>query len=90
MKQSTKKPLLCLLLAALIAFYSSSNLKENVLYAKRKNGDEYAIHDDSAVLKFFAENTVQYIKIQYYSRMMGGLQHEPVWRSVSCPDDFPK
>ena len=43
--------------AALLAFYSSNNLKEDGLYAKRANGDEYVIHDDKAVLEFFAKNT---------------------------------
>lgn len=43
--------------AALLAFYSSENLKEDGLYAKRLNGDEYVIHDDKEVLEFFAENT---------------------------------
>lgn len=43
--------------AALLAFYSSNNLKEDGLYAKRANGDEYVIHDDKAVLQFFTENT---------------------------------
>ena len=43
--------------AALLAFYSSNNLKEDGLYSKRFNGDEYVIHDDKAVLEFFAENT---------------------------------
>ncbi|MBO5020691.1 MAG: tagaturonate reductase [Clostridia bacterium] len=43
--------------AALLAFYSSDNLKEDGLYAKRANGDEYVIHDDKAVLEFFASNT---------------------------------
>lgn len=42
--------------AALLAFYSASDLKEDGLYAKRANGDEYVIHDDKAVLEFFAEN----------------------------------
>ena len=43
--------------AALLAFYSSDDLREDGLYAKRSNGDEYVIHDDKAVLEFFAENT---------------------------------
>ncbi len=43
--------------AALLAFYSSKDLREDGLYAKRANGDEYVIHDDKAVLEFFAENT---------------------------------
>lgn len=43
-------------LSALLAFYSSKDLKEDGLYAKRRNGDEYVIHDDKAVLEFFASN----------------------------------
>ena len=43
--------------AALLAFYSSNDLREDGLYAKRSNGDEYVIHDDKSVLEFFAENT---------------------------------
>ena len=43
--------------AALLAFYSSSDLREDGLYAKRASGDEYVIHDDRAVLEFFAENS---------------------------------
>ena len=43
--------------AALIAFYSSDDLRDDGLYAKRPNGDEYVIHDDRAVLEFFAENS---------------------------------
>ena len=42
--------------AALLAFYSSTDLREDGLYAKRANGDSYVIHDDRAVLEFFAEN----------------------------------
>ncbi len=44
-------------LAALFAFYSSSDLREDGLYAKRADGTEYVIHDDAAVLQFFAENS---------------------------------
>ena len=43
--------------AALLAFYSSKDLREDGLYAKRAGGDEYIIHDDKAVLEFFAQNT---------------------------------
>ena len=43
-------------LSALFAFYSSNDLREDGLYAKRRNGDEYVIHDDKAVLEFFASN----------------------------------
>lgn len=42
--------------AALLAFYSSADLREDGLYAKRANGDSYVIHDDKAVLEFFAQN----------------------------------
>ena len=44
-------------LAALFAFYSSEDLRADGLYAKRVEGTEYVIHDDAAVLKFFAENS---------------------------------
>lgn len=43
--------------AALLAFYSSDDLREDGLHAKRVNGDEYVIYDDRTVLDFFAENT---------------------------------
>ena len=43
--------------AALLAFYSSKDLREDGLYAKRAGGDEYIIHDDKTVLEFFAQNT---------------------------------
>ncbi len=43
--------------AALLAFYSSNDLRDDGLYAKRANGDEYVIHDDKAVLEFFAQNS---------------------------------
>jgi len=44
-------------LAALFAFYSSNDLRDGVLYAKRANGEEYAIRDDAFVLGFFCENS---------------------------------
>lgn len=43
--------------AALLAFYSSNDLREDGLYAKRPAGDEYVIHDDRAVLEFFRESS---------------------------------
>ncbi len=52
-------PLITFSLAALIAFYSSSNLREDGLYATRQNGDEYVVHDDKEVLCFFAENATK-------------------------------
>ena len=42
--------------AALLGFYSSNNLCDGKLLAKRKSGDEYAVSDDGSVLLFFAEN----------------------------------
>lgn len=45
--------------AALLAFYSASDLKEDGLYAKRANGDAYVIHDDKAVMEFFAANSLK-------------------------------
>ncbi len=44
-------------LAALFAFYSSEDLKDGILYAKRADGTAYEIHDDAAVLEFFAANS---------------------------------
>lgn len=43
--------------AALFAFYSSDDLKEGTLYAKRADGTTYEVHDDEVVLRFFAENS---------------------------------
>ena len=43
--------------AALLAFYSSKDLRDDGLYAKRSNGDQYVIQDNKAVLEFFAENS---------------------------------
>ena len=43
--------------AALLSFYRSGDLKEDGLHAKRGDGREYVIHDDAAVLQFFAENS---------------------------------
>ena len=44
-------------LAALFAFYSSEDLREGTLYAKRVDGTAYEIHDDAHVLEFFAANS---------------------------------
>ena len=44
-------------LAALFAFYSSEDLREGTLYAKRADGTAYEIHDDAHVLEFFATNS---------------------------------
>ena len=43
-------------LAALIAFYSGSEIKDGALIGHR-NGEEYLIKDDAFVLEFFAENS---------------------------------
>ena len=43
--------------AALLAFYRSSDLRQDGLYAKRNDGTEYVIHDDEAVLCCFAKNS---------------------------------
>lgn len=45
--------------AALLAFYSSSELQEDGLHAKRADGTEYVIRDNPDVLKFFAENSIK-------------------------------
>lgn len=43
-------------LAALMAFYTGSEIRDKALIGHR-NGEEYQILDDEAVLKFFAENS---------------------------------
>ena len=43
--------------AAILAFYTSSELSDGALIAKRANGDVYSVRDDEAVLRFFAENS---------------------------------
>ncbi len=43
--------------AALLAFYSSSDLREDALCARRGDGTEYLIRDDRPVLEFFAKNS---------------------------------
>lgn len=43
--------------AALLAFYRSSDLRQDGLYAKRSDGTEYVVHDDEAVLCYFAKNS---------------------------------
>lgn len=43
--------------AALLAFYASSDLREDGLHARRSDGTEYLVRDDRAVLAFFAEHS---------------------------------
>lgn len=42
--------------AALLAFYSSHEKRENLLFGKR-NGEFYEIHDNANILDFFAKNS---------------------------------
>ena len=42
--------------AALLAFYSSGDLRSDGLYARRENGDDYVVRDDRSVLEVFASN----------------------------------
>ncbi len=44
-------------LAALLAFYTGSEIVDGALSTKRANGDAYSVRDDEAVIKFFAENS---------------------------------
>lgn len=44
-------------LAALFAFYSSEELKDGALIARRADGTTYEVHDDAFVLEFFAANS---------------------------------
>jgi tagaturonate reductase len=43
-------------IAALMAFYTGTEIRDKALIGHR-NGEEYQILDDEAVLKFFAENS---------------------------------
>lgn len=43
--------------AALLAFYSSDDLREDGLHAQRADGTEYTVLDDRAALEFFAETS---------------------------------
>lgn len=45
-------------LAALMAFYKGTEIRDKVLVGNR-NGQEYNIMDDAAVLHFFAENSTR-------------------------------
>ena len=45
-------------LAALMAFYSATEMREGKLVGHR-NGEEYMISDDAAVLEFFAANSTK-------------------------------
>lgn len=53
--------------AGLLAFYCSSDLREDGLYNKRNDGTEYTVHDNPDVIKIFAENAKkaeeEYVKI---------------------------
>jgi organic radical activating enzyme len=43
--------------AALLAFYTSDDLREDGLHARRADGTEYTVRDDRGVLEFFAKNS---------------------------------
>lgn len=51
--------------AGLLAFYRSSDLREDGLHSKRNDGTEYVVHDNNEVLEAFAENadkpTAEYV-----------------------------
>lgn len=52
--------------AALLAFYRSTDRREDGLYAKRKDGTEYVVHDGDEVLDFISQQsgktTVEYVR----------------------------
>ncbi len=56
-KNGTLPRLLTFSFAALLAFYSGTELRDGVLYARRANGDAYMIRDEASVLTFFAETS---------------------------------
>ncbi len=58
-EKGTLPRLLTFSFAALLAFYTGTQLKEDGYYAKRADGTEYVIHDDRSVLEFFAANSAK-------------------------------
>ncbi|MBQ8640691.1 MAG: tagaturonate reductase [Clostridia bacterium] len=56
-KYGTLPRLLTFSFAALLAFYTSGDLREDGLHACRADGTPYTIRDDRAVLEFFAEKS---------------------------------
>jgi len=57
-EHGTLPKLLTFSFAALLAFYSSADLREDGLHAARTDGTPYTIRDDRAVLEFFAEKSI--------------------------------
>ena len=51
-------PVITFSFAALLAFYSSSDLREDGLRAARRDGTEYTVRDDRNVLEFFVKKSV--------------------------------
>lgn len=61
-------------LAALMAFYSSTRLEDKALIGNR-NGEEYRIMDDAAVLEFFRDNSSK--SVEEFSKAF--LSNESFW-----------
>lgn len=55
-KQNSIPKHLTFSLAALMAFYTSSEIRDNALVGQR-NGEEYKVRDDKDVLEFFVQNS---------------------------------
>ena len=55
-KEGKLPPRLTFSLAALMAFYTGSEIKDNALIGRRGEG-EYRVMDDTAVLEFFRDNS---------------------------------
>ncbi len=56
-KHGKTPKLLTFSFAGLLAFYCSSDLREDGLHNKRNDGTEYVIHDDAEVLSYFVRNS---------------------------------
>jgi len=56
-KNGTLPKLITFSFAALLAFYTSSDLREDGLHARRADGTEYIVLDDRPALEFFAANS---------------------------------
>lgn len=61
-KNGVLPKLLALSFAGLLAFYHSTDLREDGLHAKRADGTEYIVSDSRDVLEFFSEKAALSIK----------------------------
>lgn len=68
-------------MAALLAFYRGTELREHVLIGKREAGNEYDISDDQPILELFQQQWSQCSEDEQSIRQLVHevLQHEELW-----------